>query len=407
MRPHPVTAFLTIALLASPALALDDAHAAKAGESAKKGVAFLKAAQDPQGSWGAADAKGEGQNPGVCGQTGLALSALLDQGLPRTDPAVKKGVDFLLSKAKPTGEIGEGALQIYNTAIGLSALSRLSDDPQVAQVIKLGQDFLVAHQWQAGMKDPNGNPVTEDHPFFGGSGYGGKHSRPDMSNTQFMLQAMHDTGADCDSPAMKRALVFLQKNQGIASNKALGEKIARDGGFIYSTTISGDPKKNLLGVPESKASPELMDEAANGNRNISGLRTYGSMTYAGFKSYLYARLDRNDERVQAALGWIKKNYSLDGNPGMEVDLKSGNHQRGLYYYYLTFSRALHAWGSAELELADGKKVDWQNDLVDKLAALQKADGSWSNAKNDWMESDPRLVTAYALIALNNALGLEK
>ena len=53
------------------------------------------------------------------------------------------------------------------------------------------------------------------------------------------------------------------------------------------------------------------------------------------------------------------------------------------------------------------KVDWQNDLADKLAELQKADGSWSNDADRWMEGDPRLVTAFALIALNNALGLEK
>ncbi len=398
------------------ALAIDAAHTAKAKETSTKAVAFLKANQDKAGSWGEIGAEDAPtlHNPGVVGVTALALNGLLDAGVAHDDPAITKAVAFLLSKAKPTGEIGDGALQIYNTSIALSALSRLKDNPKVLVLIKQGQQFLVSKQWKEGMQDPAGKSVDKNHPFFGGAGYGGHHSRPDMSNTQFMLQAMHDTGMDAKDPAMQRALVFLQRNQGAPSNDLLKDKIVNDGGFIYTTSAEGDPGLNLIGVPLSEASPELIDEAKAGNRDVSGLRTYGSMTYAGFKSYLFAKLDKDDPRVKAAYGWIKRNYTLEVNPGLPFNAKTLSHLHGLFYYYLTFARALGATDSSTLDIetkVDGKlvtkTVDWQNDLVDKLSALQKADGSWTNTADRWMEGDARLVTAYSLIALNNAQGLEK
>lgn len=40
------------------------------------------------------------------------------------------------------------------------------------------------------------------------------------------------------------------------------------------------------------------------------------MTYAGFKSLLYANVSRTDSRVQAAWRWIREHYTLDENYGM-------------------------------------------------------------------------------------------
>ena len=54
-------------------------------------------------------------------------------------------------------------------------------------------------------------------------------------------------------------------------------------------------------------------------------RSYGSMTYAGLKSMVFAGLKPDDIRVQAATKWLRANYSLDENPGLG--------QAGLYYYY--------------------------------------------------------------------------
>ena len=54
-------------------------------------------------------------------------------------------------------------------------------------------------------------------------------------------------------------------------------------------------------------------------------RAYGSMTYAGMQSLIYANVDKNDPRVKLALKWLENSYNLDENPGMGV--------QGLYYYY--------------------------------------------------------------------------
>ena len=41
-------------------------------------------------------------------------------------------------------------------------------------------------------------------------------------------------------------------------------------------------------------------------QGVSRLRSYGSMSYAGFKSLIYAKLPRNDERVLAAYKAVKR-----------------------------------------------------------------------------------------------------
>ncbi len=40
------------------------------------------------------------------------------------------------------------------------------------------------------------------------------------------------------------------------------------------------------------------------------------------------------------------------------------------------------------------------DLIAALAKRQQADGSWINENKRWMESDPNLVTGYALLTLS-------
>jgi squalene-hopene/tetraprenyl-beta-curcumene cyclase len=95
--------------------------------------------------------------------------------------------------------------------------------------------------------------------------------------------------------------------------------------------------------------------------------------------------------MQAAVAWIRKHYDLKSNPGMG--------EAGLFYYYHTFAKALDALGEDQFEDAKGVKHDWRRELLAELAARQKPDGSWVNANNRWMEGDPNLATAFALLAL--------
>lgn len=378
----PLLAFAFL-LAPSRAQALDDAHWKKAHEAIQRGIAYLRTTQGADGSWSPK------AGPAI---TALAITPMLEQpDIRAEDPAVRKAIDYILSRAKSDGGIHDGFLENYNTAICLSALVRVNNRPGVPEVIKKGQDYLRGLQW-AGQKDAQGKTIDESHPFYGGAGYG-REGRPDMSNTQIMLEGLYDSGLDCKDPAFQRALVFISRCQGSTSNKDFGDKIVPDGGFIYSTSQG----KDKVGQLESKAGEETVDVPGQGPQ--SRLRTYGSMTYAGFKSYLYANLDRNDPRVVEAFHWINRNYTLEQNPGMPEPQKF----QGYYYYFMTFARALKAWGSSQIKVADGTSHDWANDLVDKLVSLQKPDGSWNNTADRWMEGDLNLTTAYALIALENAI----
>jgi squalene-hopene/tetraprenyl-beta-curcumene cyclase len=115
------------------------------------------------------------------------------------------------------------------------------------------------------------------------------------------------------------------------------------------------------------------------------------MTYAGLLSFIYAKLSPADPRVIAVKEWLGKNYTLEENPGMGDE--------GVYYYYQTMSKALSAANIDTLPLDGGKEADWRSDLGGKLLSKQREDGSWVNNNGRWMESNPVLVTAYTVLAL--------
>ena len=50
----------------------------------------------------------------------------------------------------------------------------------------------------------------------------------------------------------------------------------------------------------------------------------------------------------------------------------------------------------------GVKHDWRKELFDTLKAKQKADGSWTNPNNAFLEGNPELATSFALLALSYA-----
>jgi squalene-hopene/tetraprenyl-beta-curcumene cyclase len=215
--------------------------------------------------------------------------------------------------------------------------------------------------------------------FFGGAGYDSK-SRPDLSNTQFFLDALVAAGVPKDDPAFQKAAVFVSRCQNLKgeyNDQSWAGKI-NDGSFIYSPAAGGQTK--------------VMDGALpNG-----GLPGYGSMTYAGIKSMIYCGVNKDDPRVKKAYEWIQKNYTVDRNPGMPEQRAHW----GLYYYYHTMAKCLATLGIDEVVDVAGKRHNWRADLIEALARQQQPDGSWRNDRDHWMEGDPNLVTGYALMALS-------
>ena len=109
--------------------------------------------------------------------------------------------------------------------------------------------------------------------------------------------------------------------------------------------------------------------------------------------FLYAGVGKGDPRVKAAVNWVRRNYTLEENPGMG--------QAGLYYYYHTFGKAMEAYGENPFADAAGKKHYWRQELFDALRTRQNADGSWRNkGEKTFAEDNPDLATAFALLSLS-------
>jgi hypothetical protein len=192
-----------------------------------------------------------------------------------------------------------------------------------------------------------------------------------------MVDALIAAGVPKDDPAVLRALKFVSRCQNLPGETT-------DQPFAKKTT--DDDKGGLTYTPlDPDDSPHKTPEG--------GLRSLGAMTYGGLKTFLYAGVDKDDPRVKGAVGWIRKHYTLEENPGMK--------QAGLFYYYHTFAKAMTAWGEDPFVDAAGKKHEWRTELFETLKKKQGDDGSFVNpGDRAFGESDRNLATAFALLTLS-------
>ena len=325
-----------------------------------RAIGFLRNAQGSDGSFASR------AGPGV---TAVVAVAILRNGRSPDDPLVAKALKHLEGFVQPDGAVSpkNSEYRNYETSLALMCFAEANRNGRYDKVVKKAEKFLKANQWvEAQGKD-------KSDAAYGGAGYG-KHQRPDLSNTQFLVDALKAAGAGPNDEAMKKALIFVSRCQNLESADNTMPFAAKnpDGGFYYTPAAGG--------TSQAGKTPE------------GGLRSYGSMTYAGLKSMIYAGVKSDDPRVKAALRWIQKHYDLSTNPGMGSS--------GLYYYYHTAAKALDAAGVKELTDADGNKHDWRRELVAELAKRQRRDGSWVNSDPHWMEGEPELVTGYALLTLS-------
>lgn len=361
---------------AAPAQAADPA--ARAQAVLDKAIEFLRTQQRPDGSWQ--------QEKQPVAYTAIVLRAVVrDAKYDASTPWVKKGYDVLVASQLENGGIYKDLLANYNTAIAISSLAA-AEDPALKPRIDKAVAYLKGLQWNDTISGgPKGEAKIEvGNPWFGGFGYGSK-GRPDGSNTQLALDALHDAGVKPDDPAMQAALKFVSRMQNLSETNDQ-PWAANDGGAVYTPANNGESFAGEYSDPEG------------GKRR---LRSYGSMTYAMLKSYVYAGLSKQDPRVKAAWDWIRSNWTLDENPGMRV----GNPEQakhGMFYYYMTLARALDVYDQPVIVDPQGTKHDWRVELIEKLASMQREDGSFVGDKR-WQEDSPVLATAYAALALQDAV----
>ncbi|MGB0582070.1 MAG: prenyltransferase/squalene oxidase repeat-containing protein, partial [Limisphaerales bacterium] len=324
-----------------------------------RGSEFLLQQQNEKGWW--SDAK----YPAL---TALPLTAL--HGHPedkyRAQPTdgMHKAYQHLLSTQKDDGGFYVEGYANYNTAVtmmGLLTAGRSEFDSP----LRTARGYLVGLQNDLGVKG------KLDTPYDGGIGYGRRYPHSDLNNSLLALEAIYHTRhlvADAKTKPKEldwsAAISFLQNCQNLPSHNK-GTNVASDaanlGGFHYYPGFS---------------------QAGNVTNSITGrvsLRSYGSASYAGLLSYVYADLNPKDPRVTSVLDWLGNNYTLTENPGMG--------QQGLYYYFQLITKALTTANVGQLTAKDGTKINWRTDLTRRIINLQNGNGSWDNENNRWWETD--------------------
>jgi squalene-hopene/tetraprenyl-beta-curcumene cyclase len=333
------------------AAAPDKAVISQAERAIDNGLRWLRSVQKSDGTFG-----------GHLGITELAVMAFaLSHRQYREDdgPFMRRPIEKIRAAAKPDGSITEGSgnesTKNYTTALGLLAL-KSNGDPKDNAIIQAAQ------QWLKMQQTVEAQGYQPEDKFYGGFGYGSS-LRPDLSNTHFAIEALRTTGIPASDPVFARAVKFLQRTQNrTESNDVPGA--LDDGGFAYFPGFSFE----------------------------GGWTSTGSMTYGGLKSYIYADIDRKDPRVQAALKWITKNYTLEEHPGRGP--------KTYYYYVHVFARTWNLLKVNTVDTEDGVKHDWVRELVQKLVSEQRPQGYWVNgrASDEW-EDRPELCTSHALLAM--------
>ncbi len=336
-----------------------------------RGNEWLASQQKPDGHW---------DDDGIPAFTALALTAAVrgpDFDFKKPLPEkIDRGFNWMLAQQKEDGGIYNRGLGVYNTATAVTALVSAGRESFSPAIVK-ARKYLIDNQWDIDKKQETDNKND------GGVGYGSHNDHTDLSNTYLAIEALAlskkivEDGKFGEQPDLDwdAAVTFLSRCQNLekTNDQEWSSSDAKNkGGFIY-------------GPGESKAGEVTTEDGK------VALRSYGSMSYAGLLSFIYAKLDKNDPRVKAVREWLAKNYTVTENPGLGAE--------GVYYYYQTMSKALNAANVNMLSLEDGKQADWRKDLGNKILSLQKGDGSWVNDNGRFMESNPILVTAYTVLSL--------
>lgn len=348
----------------------DGAWRDQAAGGIRRGVAYLLGQQREDGSFG------KRPHPGI-----TALCAYALQNSPGADrEAVQEAVDKALENLRSfAGE--DGAIQpkrhgapVYTTSVSLLAFDAAGREKD-EDIIRRGRDFLLSAQHRG--ESPEGETRL------GGFGYD-KGSRPDMSNTQWAVEALHATRDYAEEPLAESAEAAKKAR---AAYQGAVEFIEQ----CQNTEKDSEKHGGVSYLPQTKDAAEKRQRSTRGDRKPPQAN-YGAMTYGAMKTMVYADLDREDPRVQSALRWIRRHYTFRENPGQGMD--------SYYYYIQTCAKALAALNLSRIV---EESEDWRADLVSALVERQEADGSWVNEVGRHWESDSHLVTAYSLIALEYAL----
>ena len=223
-------------------------------------IADIKGLQKAGGQWSERD--GSSRNYMPVGQTALAVLALRSAGVPADDPAVSKGIGYLLDNH--TDQTYEAALKI----MALEAVDAGKHHDEIARIAR----YLCKIQCPSG-----------------GWSYGDtcRLGRTDNSNSQFGILGIHSAarcGVDIPAQVWEKAKTYYVRGQN------------RDGGWGYQ---QGDNQSYGSMTAAGTASLYLCDLRLHVHAGVCG-------EYP------------DQSRFQSGLTWLANSFSVTRNPGRDM-----------------------------------------------------------------------------------------
>ncbi len=356
------------AVFASPAPAAPEGDAAPGGgeagdltpevrEAVRKGLAYLKRTQQPDGSWLCnvgfkinetyRVTSVNARHPGV---TALAGTAFLAGGhLPGRGPygdVVQKATDYIVSRVQPDGFITENDTRMYSHAFAALFLAEVygtTQDPRVRQALDRAVQFILRSQNSQGGWRYEANAVDSD-----------------MSITvcQVMaLRAARNKGIRVPQQAIDAAVAYVLNSavtRGESSNFGLGEGDMRRGAFKYQYR-----ERNPIATRSSLAL------TAAAMTTLFGAGLYDDPSIQEWaRAHGLARYRSGAEKPPSIAEMAE--YILE-----EYEGHRRRHGRQYFYFYG------HYYASQAMYVAGGRWWDRYFPLVrDHLLRQQDGDGSW-------------------------------
>lgn len=358
-----------------------------------KGVEFLKSKQLDEGSW-----EFTGHDVGI---TALCTLALLENGIPQSDPVIDKGHRYVKRNTKELGST-------YDIALAIVLLSRLDEYGNKQTIRDLGARLIAGQNVGGGwsytcpakvtsliLTNPDARPKAPE-------GVG------DNSCTQFAVLGLWTasrSGMDIDQPMSAVARRFKTTQNS-------------DGGWPYTTTVANQGDKAAAPNPSgsamtfaglfsltvaraNKLRKELEQRELGGDDKTkpgaSGSKKSTATSTKKSDSKKDEKADEKKEATAEASDKADEGTTLMKDPIFAKGLeRAGQFVQGgdqARYFLWTIERLGVLLG---LEKIGG--VDWFAKGADILLKSQQPDGSWPEAHNDKGLSQ----TAFAILFLRKA-----
>ena len=367
----------------------------------RKGVTWLKSAQQRSGTWGGIQASGtygggksskQMKESHLSGPTSLAIFTLLKCKQELKDPVIKRGFDFLKKHKKPSGS--------YERSMMLLALSATADKFKTSKGSKaageLGRIKLKGKYrgWATKLVEALVDGRTARGWRYNYDGQSTPGGPEDVSSTQLAalaLFAAHRAGIKVKPKVWEDIYQYSMEQQ-----EADGPEVE------YPDPVTKDPNKTRTARARGFAYILGQEDPDEGNAT-------GAMTACALANIEMARFVLSDagsekgrekwnarpdakkvqESIFDGLAWLEKNWSAFDNPK-----KQRLHVYHVYWLYAV-ERAMDLFS---LKLVGSHR--WYNEMGQELLNRQHEEGFWdSNSTHG-----PRKVidTCFALLFLKRS-----